>query len=81
MQEKIIEAIFDTWCEGYLGLKREQGPETDTAIKNICEHFGATEDDFYVVEIQVTQALCAREKEGFMDGFYVCLELMNGNIF
>ena len=80
MRNKIIEAVFDRWCEGELGMKTEEGPTRCEAITNIAKHFDASTDDFLFIEAQVNQAICEKEEITFQDGFYLCLELLNGNL-
>lgn len=81
MRNKIIEAVFDRWCEGEFGMKTDEGPETDEAIDNIAQYFKAPVQAQMYIESQIRAAACMREKAAFEDGFYCCLELLNGNIF
>ena len=81
MRNRIIEAVFDGWCEGEFGMKTEEGPETDNAIDNIAKYFNASGKAKLYIESEIRCALCTREETAFEDGFYLCLELLNGNIF
>ena len=81
MKEKIIETIFDGWCDGLCGMKRIEGPEVQEVIDNIAAHFGGTPADSLYIEERWTDLICTREKDAFIDGFYMCLELLNGSIF
>lgn len=76
MRERIIQAIFDGWCDG-----SEINPMVHKAIATIAERFRAEEHDRSYIESQVTETICVCEKEAFRQGFYLCLELINGNIF
>ena len=80
MREKIIELVFDGWCDGLCGLKRKEGEQVQEAIDNIVSHFNGGLKDSIYVEGQWTELICTREKDAFIDGFYMCLELLNGNV-
>ena len=80
-RERIIDAIFDSWCDGLLGMKTPTGQETDNAIDNLATYFDTQEDGWNFIETEIEKILCAREEAAFKDGFYCCLELINGNIF
>ncbi|MDC7290181.1 hypothetical protein NXH76_20515 [Blautia schinkii] len=81
MRKRIIDAIFDGWCEGEFGMKTDEGPARCEAITNIAEHFEASIDDSIFIEEQINEAICEKEKITFRDAFYLCLELLNGNVF
>lgn len=81
MRKRIIEAIFDSWCDGDLGMKTEEGPARCEAITNIAEYFDASTDDSIFIEEQINEAICEKERITFRDAFYLCLELLNGNVF
>lgn len=80
-REKVIDAIFDSWCDGDLGMKTPTGRETDEAIDNIARHFDTQGEGWIFIETELEHAVCAREEVAFKDGFYCCLELLNGNVF
>lgn len=76
MREKIIEVIYEGWCERYYGNKSMSSPETDEAISEIVNMFhGGIEEELFVEET-IEHAILAEQKRAFMQGFEVCLGLL-----
>lgn len=80
-KEKIIEAVFSGWCDRDYGNKGKELPVIDQTIMGIGEHFNASEEDQLYIEAVVMNAICENEKMAFMQGFEMCLELLNGSLF
>lgn len=77
----IIEALFDVWCEGIYGFgKRNEVADVQKTIDEIRFYFKGSIADYNYIETKVMEAICNQEKYAFVNGFYLCLELLNGNI-
>lgn len=51
------------------------------AIDSICSFVGATHEQSIYIEKEVQEVANLRERNAFEDGFYIGVELMNGNVF
>lgn len=81
LRKQIINTIYERWCEkDFLQTKSSEGPETRNAINGIIKRFQAEGKDALYVESMIIATMCAREESAFKDGFYLCLELLNGNM-
>lgn len=80
MRKRIIEAIFDGWCEGEYGTKPKKETDAQNAIDKICGCLSLSEKEELCVEENLMDAVCAHEKIAFVHGFCLCLELLNGNL-
>lgn len=80
MKERIIEAIFDGWCEGEYGNKNKDLPEANQAIVDITKRFHADTKDRIFIERVFMEVICKYEHNAFIDGFMLGYELLNGNL-
>lgn len=79
MRERIIEAIFDGWCEGEYGNRSKDFSEANQAITDISKRFNADTKDRLFIERVLMEVICKYEHNAFIDGFVMGFELMNGN--
>lgn len=80
MREKIIEVLFEGWCDGDCELKKYD-PDYETVLNLIREHTNADNKEQRRIENAICGLVCEAERNAFMNGVYACLELINGNIF
>lgn len=80
MNNRIMDAIFDSWCEGECGQHTEL-PEVQETIDGISERFQASRAEKLYIEKSVTELVCLYERNAFMEGLRVCMELLNGTMF
>ena len=79
--DKIITTLYDAWADRqYAGVKSDI-KAANKAIENIGSHFKATGRDALYVESTVMEAAATQEELAFFAGFYLCLEMLSGNIF
>lgn len=82
LRKMIIDAIYERWCEmDFPKTRMFTGTDLNTPINDINHRFHAKGKDALYVESTITAIVCEREEYAFKDGFYLCLELLNGNIF
>lgn len=75
MLKKLIEAMYGVWCD----LDNESACQAaQDSIDNICAHYASDENGEKYINAQITQAICEHEKAAFMDGFRMCLQLLQG---
>lgn len=78
MREKIIDAIFDSWCEdGDTDFIRQRKDETAQAI----DHLGITKKEKNDMHNTVADLLCDVEERAFKDGLDYGIDLMTGRMF
>ena len=78
MREKIIDAIFDSWCEdGDTDFIRQRKDEATQAI----DHLGITKKEKNDMHNTVAGLLCDVEERAFKDGLHYGIDLMTGRIF
>lgn len=81
MKERILDAIFDGWCDGECGQRQAELPEVQKTINDFCERFHATRTDELFIERTLMNLICTYEKNAFTEGFSICLDLLTGKIF
>ncbi|MGI6068858.1 MAG: hypothetical protein ACOYBE_00325 [Blautia sp.] len=81
MKEKIIQVLFDSWCEGEFGIDYAADQISDGAINDIVEHFKAKGNDQNYIETNVMRAVCIHEKAAFLAGVRIGLALITGSIW
>lgn len=80
MREQIIEMIYAGWSDGLCGCKGDEVPEVQKAIDEICERFKPDKKGAILVEQTVTEAVTQSDHKAFVQGFLLCLELLNGDL-
>ena len=73
MNNRIMDAIFDSWCEGECGQHTEL-PEVQETIDGISERSHSKQ----YIEKSITELVCLYERNAFMEGLRVCMELLRG---
>lgn len=81
LRREMIQALYDNWTDGIFPGTKPDVPEVREAINGITSRCHAAGTDALYIESTINAAMCAREEEAFTAGFYLCLELINGNIF
>ncbi|HJB29628.1 MAG TPA: hypothetical protein IAA06_12690 [Candidatus Blautia faecavium] len=81
LRKEMIQALYDNWTDGIFPGTKTDVPEVREAINGITARCKATGTDALYIESTINAAMCAREEAAFTAGFYLCLELLNGNIF
>lgn len=79
MRDKIIDLIFQGWCDGDVG-KRIEPPEVQGAIDAIIQKLDASSEQGLIVEEQILSAMYEAEKNAFKNGFELCLKLVGGGL-
>lgn len=80
MGEKVIEALFEGWCDGEYELKKYE-PDYDKVFSFIHDHADIDKETMRRIDSEITNLICSGERNAFFNGVYLCLELLNGNIF
>lgn len=83
MKERIMEAIFDSWCDGECGSRKDELLEVQKTIDKLSSYFNAHKNEQIYIETAIMEVICLYERNAFMEGFHVCLELISEftNIF
>ena len=81
IRKKMIRTLYDAWADRRFPGTKSDLTEVNAAIDDITKHFQATGKDALFVESTVINAMTAQEEKAFTDGFYLCLELLNGHMF
>lgn len=76
MREKIIETLFEAWSDGAYELKKFE-PDYDTVFELISDH--VDREIQRKIENKICSLVSDCERNAFMNGVYLCLELINGN--
>lgn len=77
MREKIIDAIFDSWCEdGDTDFIRQRKDEATQAI----DHLGITKKEKKDMRESVSDLLCTAEERAFKDGLHLGIDMMTGRM-
>ena len=79
MREKIIEAMFEMWCDGACEL-RKYSPDYEKVFNVIRKRIEECSEECCEIENAICNLVCECERNAFMNGVYICLQLMNGNI-
>lgn len=77
----MIRTLYDAWSDRRFHGTKSDVKEVNLAIGNIINQFQATGKKALYVESTIMEAVSAQEEYAFTAGFYLCLELLNGNIF
>lgn len=80
MREDIIDIIYDAWMDNRFAEMQPLCTGTRAAINGIIDRFHATGADLLYIERTINAATTEKEENAFKNGFYLCLELVNGNI-
>lgn len=80
MIEKIIEAVFDGWCEGEYGSRKDELPQVQQIIDSLCKQTNADKQEEMQIEKSITELVCLYEKNAFVEGFCLCMDLLQGNL-
>lgn len=71
MYDKLMNAIFDAYCDG------EYPEEISAEINNTIRYFSdALHTTPAKVDAKITAPICTVERYAFMQGFCACLELV-----
>ncbi|CCX60140.1 putative uncharacterized protein [Blautia hydrogenotrophica CAG:147] len=79
MNDLIYEAIFGIWCDS--GGKPEDREEIYCAVESISCLFNASREEQVSIETKILAAVCASEKNAFIDGLRVGVGLVSGKLF
>lgn len=74
MKERILEALYDLWCEKKEGVI----VQVAEAKTNIYEKMHATEKEKVFIDTELENAVSAGEKAAFFDGVSMAAELFSG---
>lgn len=80
MKERIIEAIYNGWCEGAYGTHAKGLSEVQKTIDIISNSVNADDREGLIIEAAVMDVLNKYEYHAFLDAFALCLELLNGHL-
>lgn len=79
MKELLYEIIFSIWCD--CGGKTGEQKEISRAIENIGNLFQADNKNRLFIEADIMEAVCASEKNAFIDGLRMGIGIMTGRLF
>ena len=80
MRERIIEAIYNGWCEGLYGTHGKELTEVQKAVDIISGAVHADTKIELLIEATIMDVLNQYEYHAFLDAFALCLELLNGHL-
>lgn len=77
MRDKIIDAIFDAWCDGEDNAEiREKRDDVEKEINLL----GLSEKEKKDMRESVSDLLCTAEERAFKDGLHLGIDMMTGRM-
>ena len=77
MRDKIIDAIFDAWCDGEDNAEiREKRDDVEKEINLL----GLSKKEKKDMRESVSDLLCTAEERAVKDGLHLCIDMMTGRM-